>query len=523
MKKESKHILLLPEKLMTRFADIQHNPPQIIGFNIDRLQCIVSTILKHKQQKHPGAYSLLNMGYLRNIVPNAHDYINYLKRAGIIEYKNHFAGRNSRLYRICKQYEGPAVFRTVNDAKLNNRIAKNNGSLKRRNSKKYPVLNSYVYAVNIDHETALQTIEARYQAHRADDPEGAEARRTFSLAEVEKIRSGEIYISVSDINGRYDTNYTRLPSELVPHLTIDGQPLTEIDIRNSQPFFAVSLFNPSPEVERVMTDYLGSRLTIYIKSLHLAQYEDIKLYTSLVQSGGFYEFMMDNFRANGIEFADRAEAKELIFTVYFGKNNAVHYSAAVRLFRSLFPNVWRLFEIVKDKEHNRLAILLQRIESHVMLNLAARRIISELPEVKFITKHDSLLPSGLMVTNGVEQVERILTEVVTEVVGVKPLLKVKTASPLFSSIPIQSNKQNSPNPIPIPFMYMKTLQVTENEEKKEGRSLGEKLRRKEKKAQVIDKQAPGAVVDTCGPDSSPGRSLPGGFSKKSVNENYKTK
>ena len=490
---------------------------------MDRLYYIVSTIMKHKQQKHPGAYSLLNMGYLRNIVPNAHDYIDYLKRLGIIEYKNHFVGpgaNHSRLYRICKPFEGPAVFRTVNDAKLNNRIAENNGSLKRRNSKKYPVLNSYVYAVTIDYNAALQTIEAMYQAHRATDPEKAEARRTFSLAEVEKIRSGEIYITVSGVNGRYDTNFTRLPGELVPHLTIDCQQLTEIDIRNSQPFFAVSLFNPSPEVERVMTDFLGSRLTMYIISLQLAHYEDVMLYTSLVQSGGFYEFMMDQFRANGIEFADRDEAKDLIFTVYFGKNNAVHYSAAVRLFRSLFPNVWTAFVAIKEKEHNRLAILLQRIESHVMLNLAARRIISELPEVKFITKHDSLLPAGLMVTSGVEGVEKILTEVVTEVVGVKPLLKVKNSlDPLFT-ISNQSNKQISPLSPPIPFICTKTLQVIENEEKKEGTSPGKKLRRKEKKADVIDKQAAGAVVDTCGPASSPGQAIPGGFSKKTVLKNY---
>ena len=118
-----------------------------------------------------------------------------------------------------------------------------------------------------------------------------------------------------------------------------------------------------------------------------------------------------------------------------------------------------------------------------------------------------------MITGGVEGVEKILTEVVTEVVGVKPLLKVKTTSPHFFTISSQSNKQNSPNPIPIPFICIKTPQVIENEEKKVGTSPGRKLRRKEKKAKVIDIQAAGAVVDTCGPDSSPGSLHRGAFQR----------
>lgn len=429
-RKDYKHKLLLPEKLMAWFKYIEQDPPEIQGFTVERMQYIVSTIVKHPQDKHPGAYSLLNMQYLRNIVPQANQYINHLRDAGIIEWKNYLAERNSRLYRLKRTYEGPTVFRTATDNRLNRRIAENYTKMKLRNSKKYPRLNDYVYSVSIDYEEALHTIDQQYNYTYLEDPAKAEARRTYSLAEVDKIHAGEIYIKVSPTNGRYDTNYTRLPSELVTCLTIDGVPLTEIDIRNSQPFFAVGLFNPTPEVERVINGYLGHRLTMYIKSLQVSESEDAKLYTSLVKTGTFYEFMLEKFRLNGIEYRSREEAKEAVFTVFFGRNDAVNYSAAVRLFRSLFPNVYRLFEGIKEKEHNRLAILLQRIESHTILDLAAQRVIGELPEVKFITKHDSLLPAGLMVTNNVAEVSRILTEVVNEVIGIKPLLKVKNASTL---------------------------------------------------------------------------------------------
>ena len=68
MKQEYKHKLLLPQKLMTWFVDIEQQPPKITGFSIERMQYIVSTIVKHPQDKHPGAYSLLNMRYLNVIV-----------------------------------------------------------------------------------------------------------------------------------------------------------------------------------------------------------------------------------------------------------------------------------------------------------------------------------------------------------------------------------------------------------------------------------------------------------------------
>ena len=63
-----------------------------------------------------------------------------------------------------------------------------------------------------------------------------------------------------------------------------------------------------------------------------------------------------------------------------------------------------------------------------MLDCIAQRILSELPEVKFITKHDSVLPAGIMVTGGISEVERILLEVIEQVTGIRPQLKLKGAT-----------------------------------------------------------------------------------------------
>jgi hypothetical protein len=417
-KKVKKYNQLIAVNLIPKMKEIQQNPPPIIGFTITRLQYLISLILTHKQDNHPGSYSLLNMGYLKNIIPRSDEYLNFLKDQNIIEWKNYSAGRNSRIYRLVN--EGRTEYRTITDMRLVNRIETNRRNIQRQNSKKYPALNEYIHKVGINYNAALNTIESEYQKERN------EGRRTFSLAEIEKIQSDEIFIKVNKTNGRLDSNYTRLPAELIQHLTIDGKHLIEIDIRNSQPFFAATIINPTPEIEALMTSFLGHSLTMFVKSLQIAECKDVKLYASLVTKGEFYDpFLMEKFKENGIEFKDRDDLKTQMFIVFFGKVNADKYNPAARLFKSLFPNILRMFDAIKQDQHNQLSIFLQRIESYTILQRVAKKILSELPGLPFLTRHDSLLPSGIMITDNVEKVKNIMLSVIKEVTGLTPQVRIK--------------------------------------------------------------------------------------------------
>ena len=491
-KNEKGYNALLTEKLLRWLDD-----------NIDckrrqRIMYLLSTILTHKQDKHPSAWSVLKMEYLRKVDTTASDDLNMLKDAGVIEVKNYMAGRNSRLYRICKEYEGPAVFRTITDMKLLNRIHKARIAISKGYSRQYPELNRMTKSVVIDIPAAKKTIEATYQA--TEDKDAAEARRTYSLAEVEKIRRGEIFHTVNDTNFRYDSNFTRLPSEIVPHLSIDGKPLHEVDIVNSQIFFSVCLFNPGPEVTKVMRAYLGQFFTIQIKRLQLSECHDVQRYALSAISGRFYEDLMQLFGMNS-----RDAVKDLCFTVLFGRNDAIKYSKDLRKFRDAYPNVYRMFTEIKKDGHNRLAILLQRIESDVMLNHVVPAIRKALPDVKFITKHDSLLPASLLVSGDADQVANIMTETIEEVTGLRPKLKIKLAQTDFSTLQssIQSNTSTSsitttnttPSPSLYPIMRTTLLQVTDSEKEKRC-GLSEKMTKKEKKivSKILKKKQASAVA-----------------------------
>jgi hypothetical protein len=107
-----------------------------------------------------------------------------------------------------------------------------------------------------------------------------------------------------------------------------------------------------------MKEFLGTKTIMRLLNLHIENTSDFKYYSSFVGNAEFYGLMMDEFKSHGIKFIDREDFKDQIFTVFFEKNDAFHYSPAVRLFGSIFPSIIKGFMIIKEPEYNKLSILL---------------------------------------------------------------------------------------------------------------------------------------------------------------------
>jgi len=409
--------------------EIRRNPPAIPGFTMDRLQYLIYLVVSHRQEPHSGSYSVLNMQYMENVVPRAHEYLKYLKELGIIEWINHanYEGlRHSRLYRLTDKHEGETVCRTLKEKKLEHFVELHQIALKKSNSRAYPELNKWVYKVRINEAEALAAVEREFTANVQRNKLYAYRARDFGRIEIDKIVKKEIYIRVNKTNGRYDTNFTRLPGYLVPYLTINNAPLVEIDIANSQPFFAACAFNPTSEIAGIIR-----KSSLYQKYSPIdIDTQDIKEYTKLVTSGRFYDFMMSKFDEARIPYYDRADFKEKLFLVYFGRVDTKYITRAVRLFGQLFPTVARFFTEAKTGQHNQLAILLQKIESYTMLKKVAPAITAKFPELPFITKHDSLLPAhkltGIILPGDkVEEVKLLIQEMIEKTTGLRPIVRIK--------------------------------------------------------------------------------------------------
>lgn len=81
------------------------------------------------------------------------------------------------------------------------------------------------------------------------------------------------------------------------------------------------------------------------------------------------------------------------------------------IFKKHFPTVQRIFNKVRGNEkgdkyqnYKRFAILLQRIEAYLMLDVILKRVYKELPGVIAITVHDSIM-TGIL-TNKTEEVKK---------------------------------------------------------------------------------------------------------------------
>jgi hypothetical protein len=157
---------------------------------------------------------------------------------------------------------------------------------------------------------------------------------------------------------RFHSNLTRLKTEARRALRVNGRPLVEIDIKNSQPLFLAKLLK-----ERGI---VGCERYIEICQRDL------------------YAYIAAKARIT------RAEAKAAIIeTVFFARLGARH--AVKTLFKREFPEVWQFIEGVKKKDHRKLARLLQRTEAKFVIYSVCERIRMENPEMFIATIHDSIL------------------------------------------------------------------------------------------------------------------------------------
>lgn len=117
-----------------------------------------------------------------------------------------------------------------------------------------------------------------------------------------------------------------------------------------------------------------------------------------------YETMAEVCQASLHKPIDRKEAKILMFYLLFSSNQGQHDDITINQMRKifsseLFPKVAELFKLIKhkykhveeEKQHNRLACLLQSIESEIILHRCCKRIWEEgNQQIPVFTIHDSI-------------------------------------------------------------------------------------------------------------------------------------
>ena len=163
--------------------------------------------------------------------------------------------------------------------------------------------------------------------------------------------------------------------------------------------------------------------------------EDFNQYKDIAANGKMYETMAEICQDSLQKPINRKEAKILMFYLLFSSNQGQHDDVIINQMKSifsseLFPKVAELFKLIKHKyknvnngkQHNRLACLLQSIESEIILYRCCKRIWKESSrQIPVFTIHDSIATT----IEHVEYVKKVMEEELFKAIGVLPTLSIE--------------------------------------------------------------------------------------------------
>jgi hypothetical protein len=255
---------------------------------------------------------------------------------------------------------------------------------------------------------------------------------------------------------------TALNSPLRNFLTYDGGELVYLDISNSQPFHflifltskfwefskqknTLSLNNLNPELYTHIEEKYNKQLGDTIMTLKTAErdsetgykgnknvlhrgYQKERTFSSLVMNGKLYEFISSNFKnkfkKNNIDpFKNRENAKKQFIKMLYAENKNRHVDSSTyyKAFKKLFPFESSIIDLLKSKNYTEFSVLLQQIESRILLRNICKRIHQKDNSIPLFTIHD-----GIITTNCNEMViKNEITATYKEILGVSPELKTE--------------------------------------------------------------------------------------------------
>jgi hypothetical protein len=243
----------------------------------------------------------------------------------------------------------------VNEIEKLNDTRKINETVKRR-------LIDDLFHVEVDFEKASECLSKLFDDGVIDD-----IGYWKNQLSIESIEDGSIFY-VEDDYGRFHTNYTVLKKVIRDeHITIDGEEVEELDIKNSQPLF----------------------LSILMKEhgFDLEHPIEFKRYYESVKNGTIYEEYMK------VSGWSRKKCKDAMYKVLFANNSLKGKNARInRNFKQIYPEVWNWLKMVKESagDHKVIAHSLQRKESNLIFDHICFKVYRSIPDVRVFTVHDSI-------------------------------------------------------------------------------------------------------------------------------------
>jgi hypothetical protein len=274
-------------------------------------------------------------------------------------------------------------------------------------------------------------------------------------SKISAIQKKKFKTSVSMNNHRLNSVITNLNRELRYYLRINGNRLVEVDMKSSQPYVLGSIltndfFTESTSIEYSLNriypqlynqlKYISSNPTSGITSkieksiynnkegfpLHfmsgrIYSCPEIQSYRNLPFKEGFYSHL--NMTFFNRDFGSQKVKEDIMLVLNLKKLEKRKHIELIQQFKIHFPNINSFIESVNSLNvfKSAVAILLQRSESYLFLLVGCKAVNEQLPNVPFLTIHDSIL----IEEQYSETTKRILEESITNSTQLEAGMSIK--------------------------------------------------------------------------------------------------
>jgi hypothetical protein len=366
----------------------------------------------------------LKHAYLRKTIPDIAHVRRELARSGVMQIDEGFVpGKKSMGYRVQPEFRSTRMAE-YSDAALCRRAAKLRSAVEKELLPVHRWLRGKLRLLDFDLERALAII--------AEIDQVPEKRRKrvltvddYHLMLSEQARSFHVELAYDtpelscDAHGRVHTSITRLPAIIRRCLSVDGELLVGLDLKNSQPLFLglvsrefyssrrakhrLLKFEPNPKDQYgrqrkggdgqpfsfTTTTMRETSQAIDSKEVYenrLADISAVKKYLEVCEQGKLYESLT-------LPGEDRGWLKKRILVdVMYGDGS---YPSAVRdRFKATYPKEYEVLAALKKRDHRYAAWLLQNRESRTFIGAIGRRIMADRPNIPMFTIHDCLVTTA---------------------------------------------------------------------------------------------------------------------------------
>lgn len=480
MAKNNRRRYLVPENLNFELLLTECNPEKFISnrrrFRLENLLIVIDTLYRLISNPKKNKYAVDNftpikLEYLRKYVPNAEDYLRYLVYANVLLTDNHFIPKYKSIgYKFGNKYIGtPTVYtlgkyleesqyyelvgftkqskklkhlyKWFND-KLTIDIA---GAMKeafanywQRDGEKLPI-----YYDDIDFSSTNKTGINRKSDKYLNEEHESQYQSLLGgvIIPLSTYEQKEFYFQVDESGYRVHTNLTNLKKGIRKYVKYGGKHLVSYDIKNSQPFFLnvvldKNFWTKSKTGEKITMGKLqnpsGTLWAFYrkaakhpltVRTFDESQYsKGFQLFKKVTLDGSLYEFICEKHLELTGQVLERDKAKKQLITLLYdtSKKYRSYVYDIEDTVDAVFPGLMDFCNSLKTKkEYNKLALLLQNIESTVVLRMVCKNIAQKYPEMPLFTVHDSIATTE----DFAPILGPLIASEIESVVGFKPTIK----------------------------------------------------------------------------------------------------